>query len=59
MNNKDLISKLNEASNHIAKLSRQGRSDYIVAGKWMVDWFNKVNNADRVNKIKRILDAIK
>ena len=27
--------------------------------KWFADWFNKVNNSDRVNKIKRILDAIK
>lgn len=59
MNNKDLISKLNEASNQIIKSRQRGKSDYIVAGKWIVDWFNKVNNADRVNKIKRILDAIK
>jgi hypothetical protein len=59
MNDKDLISKLNKASNHIAKLSRQGRSDYIVTSKWFADWFNKVNNSDRVNKINRILDAIK
>lgn len=59
MNNKDLIGKLNEASNQIIKSRQRGKSDYIVAGKWLVDWFNKVNNADRVNKIKRILDAIK
>lgn len=59
MNDKDLISKLNEASNQIIKSRQRGKSDYIVAGKWMVDWFNKVNKADRVNKIKRILDAIK
>ena len=56
----DLISKLNESSNQIFIKSRQiGKSDYIVASKWIVDWFNKINNVDRVNKIKRILDAIK
>ena len=59
MNDKDLISKLNESSNQIIKSRQRGKSDYIVAGKWMFDWFNKVNKADRVNKIKRILDAIK
>ena len=59
MNDKDLISKLNEASNQIIKSRQRGKSDYIVAGKWLVDYFNKVNNVDRVNKIKRILDAIK
>ena len=59
MNDKDLISKLNEASNQIIKSRQRVKSDYIVAGKWLVDYFNKVNNVDRVNKIKRILDAIK
>ena len=36
MNDKDLISKLNEASNQIIKSRQRGKSDYIVAGKWLV-----------------------
>ena len=61
MTQSELISKLNEAANTIARGSVRGSANYIVASSAFVNYFDSINSKSekRKEKINRILKWIK
>lgn len=59
MTQSELISKLNEAANTIARGSVRGSANYMVASKEFVDYFDSINSKaeKRKEKINRILNG--
>lgn len=57
MTQSELIAKLNEAANTIARGSVRGSANYMVTSKEFVDYFDSINSkaGKRKKKIKRIL----
>ena len=61
MTQSELISKLNDATNTIARVSVRGSANYIVVSKEVSDYFNNIDSNDskakeRKIKIKKILN---
>lgn len=59
MTQSELISKLNEAANTIARGSVRGSANYVVASKEFVNYFDNINSkaGKRKEKINKILNA--
>jgi hypothetical protein len=59
MTQSELISKLNEAANTIARGSVRGSANYMLASKEFVDYFDSINSKAerRKEKINKILNA--
>jgi hypothetical protein len=55
MTQSELISKLNEAANTIAKV--RGSANYITVSKQWYDYFNNTKSEIRKEKINRILNG--
>ena len=55
----ELISRLNEISNTIAKQSVRGPANYILTSKAVYEYFDSINSkaGKRKEKINRILNA--
>lgn len=59
MTQPELISKLNEAANTIARGSVRGSANYITVSKQWYNYFNNTKSEMRMEKINRILKWIK
>ncbi len=59
MTQSELISKLNEAANKIARGSVRGSANYITVSKQWYNYFNNTKSEMRKEKINRILKCIK
>ena len=59
MTKSELISKLNEAANKIARGSVRGSANYITVSKQWYNYFNNTKSEMRKEKINRILKCIK
>lgn len=59
MTQSELIAKLNEAANTIARGSVRGSANYITVSKQWYDYFNNTKSEMRMEKINRILKWIK
>ncbi len=57
MTQSELISKLNEAANTIAKVSSRGSANYITVSKQWYEYFNNTKSEIRKEKINRILNG--
>ena len=59
MTQSELIAKLNEAANTIARDSVRGSANYITVSKQWYNYFNNTKSEMRMEKINRILKWIK
>lgn len=54
LSNEELIKRINDAANIIAKSARTGSANYIICSSWIMDKLFNVKSENRKYKINKI-----